>query len=160
MPKVYRFQSTVTRRSFPGFTYSVVPLPDAVAGQILALGNSRPRAIAQLNGHEFRCGLIPGGEGTLHIMLSKALQKLTNASPGLRVAVEFVLDDPDAVEMPPELTAALDADPEALALWEALTPGKRRGLAYRVASAKTTATREKRCREVLDSLKPLRFGGL
>ena len=50
------------------------------------------------------------------------------------------------------LEDAVRGDPALRALWEAQTPGKRRGLAYRVASAKTAATRAKRIAEVFEIL--------
>jgi hypothetical protein len=41
--------------------------------------------------------------------------------------------------------------------WEKLRPGRRRGLPYHIASAKTEPTREKRIRGVPDGLLALKF---
>lgn len=50
----------------------------------------------------------------------------------------------DAEPMPEELQAALDADPELQAAWDALTPGRQRSHILQVGGAKQAATRERR----------------
>lgn len=45
------------------------------------------------------------------------------------------------VEMPEELSAVLESDPEAAALFEAFTPGKKRSLIYAILKIKTSQNR-------------------
>jgi uncharacterized protein YdeI (YjbR/CyaY-like superfamily) len=47
----------------------------------------------------------------------------------------------DRVDVPDDVAHALHG---VMAAWQALTPGKRRGLLYQVDTAKTAATRAKR----------------
>jgi uncharacterized protein YdeI (YjbR/CyaY-like superfamily) len=51
--------------------------------------------------------------------------------------------------VPPELTAALAANPKKHKAWEALTAGKQRGLTQRIHPARTAETRARRVAEVL-----------
>jgi uncharacterized protein YdeI (YjbR/CyaY-like superfamily) len=57
------------------------------------------------------------------------------------------------VDTPEDLAAALRRADRS-AEWEALTPGKRRGLIYQIATAKTAATRDKRIATVIEGLAP------
>ncbi|MEM6869113.1 MAG: YdeI/OmpD-associated family protein, partial [Cyanobacteria bacterium P01_C01_bin.121] len=66
--------------------------------------------------------------------------------------VRFRIADQDAVDVPEALQHALEQDEYAKAVWEKLTPGKRRGFAYRVSSAKTKQTQTRRALEVLEQL--------
>lgn len=55
-----------------------------------------------------------------------------------------VLDGPEALEVPDDLAAALDADPAVRASYEAFPPSSRKLLLSQIALAKTPATRAKR----------------
>lgn len=70
--------------------------------------------------------------------------------------MRFVIDDQDRVDVPAALEDALNARPELRAIWERTTPGKRRGLAHRVAQAKTSGTVLRRIQEVIDILQASR----
>ncbi|MEM7025878.1 MAG: YdeI/OmpD-associated family protein, partial [Pseudomonadota bacterium] len=97
--------------------------------------------------------------GRWYLMLSKQIMKDGGISLGDWVDVRFRVEDQDSVDVPDLLQRAIDADEVIAAAWQALSPGKRRGLAYRVASAKTSGTRQRRIEEVLDILRtgrPLR----
>ena len=51
---------------------------------------------------------------------------------------------PDDLDLPEELTQALDADPALADAWRALTPGRRRGYVVHVSGAKQSETRARR----------------
>ncbi len=55
-----------------------------------------------------------------------------------------LLDGPEALEVPPDLASALQADPAARAGWEALSASTRKVLLSQIAMAKTPATRARR----------------
>jgi uncharacterized protein YdeI (YjbR/CyaY-like superfamily) len=57
----------------------------------------------------------------------------------------------DRVDTPEDVAAALQAA-EMMAVWEALTAGKRRGMLYQIATAKTAPTRAKRIAAMMQSL--------
>ena len=58
------------------------------------------------------------------------------------------LDDIENLVEPPDLAAALDADPPARKHWDAFPPSARKALLTWLASAKRPATREKRVAEI------------
>ncbi|WP_019587303.1 YdeI/OmpD-associated family protein [Deinococcus apachensis] len=58
-----------------------------------------------------------------------------------------LLDGVDALEVPPDLEAALTAESGAKAQWDAFPRSAKRGILEWIAQAKTAATREKRVRE-------------
>jgi uncharacterized protein YdeI (YjbR/CyaY-like superfamily) len=104
-----------------------------------------------VNGVPLKGALMPTG-GRWYLMLSKAVLKRARLRLGDITRVASADADQDAVDVPPPLAEALDADPDLRAAWNALTPGKRRGLAHRVASAKTAPTIAKRVAEGIDRL--------
>ena len=72
--------------------------------------------------------------------------------------VEFDLERDDRsrsadIVVPPELAAALAADPVATAAWDALAPSHRREYAEHVAEAKQPATRERRAAKTVEALR-------
>jgi uncharacterized protein YdeI (YjbR/CyaY-like superfamily) len=86
------------------------------------------------------------------------MQKQCDVSLGDRVFIQFDIADQDAVEVPEELRFALEVNDQAAAVWSGLTPGKRRGFAYRVNSAKRRETKANRVEEVVDDLVKLSAG--
>ncbi len=66
-------------------------------------------------------------------------EAMANAAAGLKV--DFPKDDLDP---PEELTAMIEADPDLLAAFEALTPGRRRGWILHFSQPKQSATRTAR----------------
>jgi uncharacterized protein YdeI (YjbR/CyaY-like superfamily) len=56
----------------------------------------------------------------------------------------------ERLEEPPDLAAALDADPAARRYWASFPPSERKRLLWWVASAKRHDTRERRVREIVD----------
>jgi uncharacterized protein YdeI (YjbR/CyaY-like superfamily) len=72
-------------------------------------------------------------------------------APGEPVEVRLRPAPPDEVDTPDDISLAL-RQADATLLWEALTPGKRRGLLYRIDTAKTPATRAKRIAALIESL--------
>ncbi|MFD1824085.1 MULTISPECIES: YdeI/OmpD-associated family protein [Mumia] len=59
------------------------------------------------------------------------------------------LDSVEAMEVPDDLAAALDADPEARRQFDAFTPGRRKEILRWLVDAKRAATREARIAEVV-----------
>lgn len=64
-----------------------------------------------------------------------------------------ILDPVEAMIEPDDLTEALDAEPALRAAWEAEPPGRRKAVFYRLALAKTDATRTKRVDEAVAALR-------
>jgi len=83
-------------------------------------------------------------------VLPKKMMKKCGLKIGSDVLVMFRIADQNAVDVPSELERALAANATAKQAWDELTPGKKRGYAYRVSSAKRMETRENRVDEVID----------
>lgn len=82
---------------------------------------------------------LPDIEARSDALRALVLQAVENARMGRRVTFEA-----DDLELPAELVAALDADADLAAAWDALTPGRRRGYVIHVAGAKQSGTRHAR----------------
>ncbi len=143
----YEFTGKVARHSFGSWGYTVVFLPPEVAAQLPVQENPRLRVRGELDEYPFAGAWQPTG-GTWYLMINKTVLKQGGYQVGDWINVRFNLDDPEAVDLPEALEAALRQDRKFRKVWEGLTAGKRRGLAYRVATAKTEATILKRVEEV------------
>lgn len=134
-----------------GFRQHYLPLPSDVDAAMKAAGARR--VIATLNGHTIRRGIQSRTASGRHLALSRDLMRTLGVAYGELVEVDLKADpDPDHVDLG-ELAAALEADPEAKARFDTFTPGKQRGLAHYVTSAKRPETRESRAEEIAHKLR-------
>ena len=134
------------------YAYTVVFLPDDLAAELPLKEYPRLRVTGEVRDYSIEASLTPV-RGRWYILLSKKLLHAIGASVGDEVEVRFEIGDQDAVDVPASLKDALARNRKMRALWDKQTPGKQRGLAYRVAAAKTAATQEKRIAEVFGILK-------
>lgn len=133
-------------------SWHYLPLPEDVDAQLKALGVQR--VVCELNGVEVRRGLMSMKGAGRYIALNQSLMRQMKAAPGDWVEVVLRPDpDPDHVDMAPEFTAALDADPEAKERFFDMTLGNRRSLASYITSAKRPETREKRSADLARKLR-------
>lgn len=98
-------------------------------------------------------GALMPVRGRRYLLVPARVMRERALAVGDVVEVRLSLADPDAVEMPTELRLAVNAEDALSEAWEALTVGRRRGLAYRVASAKRPETRAKRIDEIVSALR-------
>ena len=154
MPAMHRFlfQAPIELLDFGRMAYSVIYVPEELKGKLPKVKGGRLRIQGSIEDEAFHGAIQPAGGGELYIHLSKQKLKRIGREVGSQVTVAFDVADHDAVDVPEELELALERRHKAKAAWEALTPGKRRGLAYRVAIAKRPATRARRIEEPLEDL--------
>lgn len=133
------------------FCYHVLWLADDLAEQLPVKDNPRLRITGELNGKPIEAALNPV-RGRWYVLISKKLQKTLGVSLGAKLRLDFAIADQDAVDVPPALRAALEEHPDLNKNWNKLTPGKKRGLAYRVATAKTPPTIQRRVDDVLSEI--------
>ena len=122
--------------------------------QVATIGEGAKRfpVAATINGYTWR-NSVSRMRGEYLLGLSKEVRAGCGAEAGDEVTVTIVLDTaPREVEMPPALTAALDADPAKRAAFDALSFTVRKEHARQVAEAKQEATRERRLQKILDAL--------
>jgi hypothetical protein len=151
MPKpaaTIRFEAKLAKSG----SATLLPLPKSVDGKVVE---------GTANGFPFRA---PHESGNLRI--SAALLKAIGASAGDTVPVELTrIGDEPEVKVPTDLTKALDANPEAKAVWVDVTPMARREWVRWIASAKQEETRKRRIEVGIDKLtggmrRPCCFPGL
>ncbi len=66
--------------------------------------------------------------------------------------MRFSIDDQDRVDIPDLLQDELNRDEDLRNAWTKLTPGRQRGFAHLIHSAKSHKTRERRLFEVIDRI--------
>lgn len=141
----------ITRRHFEPYSYIVVYLPDDLAAALPLKEHPRLRVRGVLGATPFALALQPAS-GNWYLLISQRLLKQSGYEVGDRAMVRFRVEPQDKVDVPEALIAALNANPEFLEIWKSITPGKQRGIAYRVAQAKAPATIAKRVEEAFDWL--------
>lgn len=133
--------------------YAVLFLPPELAAALPFARHPRLRVEGEVMDVPVAGAWMPTGDGRRYFIVSPAVRKAAQAGPGTLLEMRFRIADQDAVEVPDALRQALSADPAAQAAWDALLPGRRRGLAHSVAAAKTDPTRARRVAEVLAALR-------
>lgn len=157
----HEFTAPLQAHGFGKSSLTVVYLPDDLHEQ-LPLGE-RPRlrveaeiapadAAEAVENRTEHCGAFQPSKHGYYLMLGKKTQRAAGVQRGDLVRVRFRVADPDSVDVPEELQTALDGDDDARAVWVDSTAGRKRGLAYRVSSAKRPETRAKRVAEVIKEL--------
>ena len=131
-------------------TYTIVRLPDEAAARLEAEGARRVEG--EIN--EFPVNLAPTRApviGETFLWTGKSLLDRIGLAPGDEVEVRLRKAPDDEVHTPEDLAAALRAAGSSH-LWEALTPGRRRGMIYQIGMTKTQATRDRRIAKLLVDL--------
>lgn len=147
----YIFDSPIVSHDWGKFTYSVVFVPEDLQANLPFDQFPRLRIEAEIGNRPF-FGAFQPMNGRYYLLLSKRFLKSAGLELGDWVTVRLRIADQDAVDVPPALQRALKADGHAKAMWEKLTPGKRRGLAYQVASAKTAPTQTRRASKIIEKI--------
>jgi hypothetical protein len=115
------------------------------AGVVEALGSGRRPAVAvTLAGYTYRSTVATMG-GRFLVPLAAEHREAAGVAAGDTVEVDLELDTaPRVVEVPADLAAALDAEPEARRRFDALSYSHQRRHVLAVEGAKAAATRERR----------------
>jgi hypothetical protein len=157
----HQFTTPVDMYDFGKYFYTVVYLPQDIADTLPLQQYPRLRVDAEIDGHPVQGALIPdtlGSPQTKHLlarpsaerrriwylMVSKKILTRVAKSLGDEVHVQFSIADQNSVEVPGALQDMLEENPRLQEIWQKLTPGKQRGFAHTVRSAKTEKTRLKR----------------
>ena len=127
-------------------------LTDEMADELPFDREPRLRASGEINDLPFHGAWVPGGESRAYLHLSAGFVADLGVAVGDPLEVRFRLEPTDLVEVCTELAEALAADPDGDAVWQRLTPGRRRGLAHMVRSSKREETRRKRAAQLMVDL--------
>ncbi|MDR6438251.1 hypothetical protein J2790_003412 [Paenarthrobacter nicotinovorans] len=119
-----------------------------------ALGaGKRPPVVVTINGKSYRSSIAVMA-GKYMVGVSSANRELTGVAAGDTVGVGLEVDtEPRVVEVPDDLAAALDAEPEAKAFYGTLNYSAQRRYVEPIADAKTEETRARRIAKVVADLK-------
>ena len=135
-----------------GYHLALIYLPAALTEELPFDKHPRLRIEAEIGEYPLDCAIQPH-DGRRYIMLSKRTLRESGHTVGDTVDVRFRIADQDAVNVPEELEQALESDTKATEMWDLLTPGKKRGFAHRVSSAKRSSTRRKRAADIIDEIR-------
>ena len=120
---------------------------------LLALGGGKkPSVQATIRGYTWRTALGSMG-GRVMLPVSADVRSHAGIAAGDSFDLELVVDSsPRVVEVPPDLQAALDAEPAALAFFGTLPPSQQRWFTLSVEGAKQAETRARRVQKAVTML--------
>ncbi len=147
----HHFETRVARHAVGTYFYTVVYLDPALRCELPLDQHARLRIEADVSGVPVKGAWQPS-KGRWYLMLPKAPLKAAGLKIGSTVEVWFRFLQQDDVDIPDELAAVLAKKARVRKAWEALSPGKQRGLAHMVASAKRAETIAARVANVEDVL--------
>ena len=127
-----------------------IEVPEEV---VTALGaGRRPPVVVTMNGASYRSSIaVMGGRNMVGV--SAANRQLTGVSAGDTVEVAMELDtQPRIIEVPEDLAAALESEPQAKAFYEALNYSSQRRYVEPITDARTAETRTRRVAKTVADL--------
>jgi hypothetical protein len=115
-------------------------------------GMKQMRVTGTLNGMPIRTSTMPY-RGAFYVGLHKAAREAAGVMIGDEVELELTRDDsPRVLELPPELEAALAAEPALRERFDGLSFSRRRDLASQISEAKKPETRAARVEKALAAI--------
>jgi hypothetical protein len=106
-----------------------------------------------INGFPFRSSIMPEGDGTHYMAVSKEMQKGAQATAGDTVQVVMAVDTaPRPVEIPADLEEAFKQDSTAKATFAALAYSHRKEFVVWINQAKRPETRANRVAKTIEKL--------
>ena len=142
-----RFQTTLLQS---GKTATGLQVPPEVVEQLGA--GKRPAVSVTLRGHTYRSTIAPMG-GVYMLPVSAEIRRITGVAGGNTVDVDVQLDTaPREVTIPPDLAAALDAEPEARSFFQNLSYSNKQRIVLAIEQAKTAETRRRRIVQSVQAL--------
>jgi len=142
------FRATIQQT---GKTACGIEVPEAV---ITALGGSkRPAVSVTLNNYTYRSTVAPMGGGWW-VGVNADHREASGLRGGDEVQVTLALDTaPREIEVPPELAAALDADPAAKAFFDGLSYSNKSVFTLNVAGTKNPETKARRVEQAIAKMR-------
>ena len=119
-----------------------------------ALGTSRkPAVTVTINGYTYR-STVATVNGAFMVGVSNDVRRAAEVAAGDIVDVELELDTaPREVQVPPDLAAAFDAEPEARRFFDGLSYSNKRRIVMPIDDAKTPETRQRRIEKSVAALR-------
>jgi hypothetical protein len=123
-------------------------------------GYKKKRLLCKIGMNEnFPCAILPSGDGTGFIILSKEKFKKLKLNFEDDFQVELINDHSEyGMPMPEELQEILNQDPQGKDRFNALLPGKQRNIIYYVSKIKSSNLRVEKAWLFISNLKQLPIG--
>jgi hypothetical protein len=139
-----------------GKTATGFQVPDDV---VTALGaGRRPPVRVTIGGHTYRSTVASMG-GRFMVGVSAQNRTAAAVAAGDEVDVDLELDtEPREVDVPEDLAAALDGEPEARRFFDGLSYSRKQWFVLRIEQAKKAETRSRRLDEAVTMLREGRSG--
>lgn len=152
---MHKFRTTlVPGKKRPYISWTFLVIPRELAGE---WGAGQKAVCGTISGKPFR-GTVSRGEGVLRMPVPRDLREQMGIACGDTVDVVIELDlAPRPMELPDELRAVFDGNPDVAALYEKLPPSHRRAWAAYVDEAKRPETRLRRARKAPDGIRAREF---
>jgi hypothetical protein len=129
-----------------------VMVDEKIVDSFLSKGSKR--ALCLIENTTFHCAFMPKKEGGYFINLGSSTCKKLHLKEGNEVTLSFREDNSEfQFEIPEEFTEVLYQDPDANAVFQALTSGNKRGLIYVITLVKSSEKRIERALKVAEKLK-------
>lgn len=146
MTDYHMFEGRIVPIEWGKSVYTVLPLPDEIAAALQAEGAKRVEG--EINDHPINLALTKAPViEQVFLWTGKSLMDQIGIAPGAPLDIRLRKAD-DSVDTPEDVMLAL-RQADATAIWEALTPGKKRGLLHQVNTAKRAETRAKRITKLI-----------
>lgn len=147
----HAFTGRLETHALGTYTYRVVFLPSEI--EAVLPRTARLRFEGEIADVPVEAAWQPAPGRGKYVMVSPELCRTADLAVGDLVEVRFNLVDPDRVEVPEDLLSRLKIEPDLFARWEALPPGKKRGLVHLIAGSKTAETRRRRVEDVAERVR-------
>lgn len=132
-----------------GWTIARVPFDPAKAWP----KRMRQRVRGEVNGFAFRTSLFPDARGGYCVLVNRTMQRAAGVALG--GTAEFLLEpdlEPRPAELPDELAALLEEEPELLAWYEGLSEYTRREIGRWIGGVKTEESRMRRAQQMAERM--------
>ena len=146
----HSFRAVLTSKG-PGGGWTHVLIPFDVPQVFGSRG--RVAVAGTLNGASYRSSIMPEGDGTHYLNITRALMAASKTSPGDTVEITMAIDRAErTVDVPELLTQALAAHPAAQAAFTTLPYSHRKQYVDWILSAKREETRQTRTGKTIERL--------
>jgi Bacteriocin-protection, YdeI or OmpD-Associated/Domain of unknown function (DUF1905) len=148
--KYVTFEGRIEPLVWGNLTYTIVRLPQDIAASLTTAGAKRVEG--EMAEHPVNLALSRGaGVEGVFLWAGKSLLGRTSLLVGDTIEVRLRPAPDDLVDTPEDILAALHQG-DAMTQWDCMTSGKRRGLIYKISTAKTAPTRAKRVASLIADL--------
>ena len=138
------FRATIQQT---GKTACGIEVPEAVVTGLG--GNKRPAVVVTLDGYTYRSTVAPMSGGWW-VGVNSDHREASGLRAGDEVQVTLELDTaPRELEIPPELAAALDADPQARSFFDGLSYSNKRVFTLSVEGTNNPETKARRVEKAI-----------